>query len=1283
MDQLMKRWVITSLITLCVLILIAIGLLPTILSSDGGKAFIERQIENSMGGRVSIGDLSLSWTGEQRIDKFSLDDQKGFRFGFDELTSDCSFWSILFRSGSVGETYIASPWIAMQAKPIVPKTRREEQVLKEKKKAKSLWSDYSGKLTLDNGRMDVTSGGRSLMRMEGLKLEFDAPKSSKLYSIIAQGQTRQNDLQGSFNINTKVSRWIEGVATVSNFPVGGLDQMIGVFKPTYQGFLLAALGDTLNLNLKADASGSSQRMDLGVRSPRLLVDLNGNFQDKLLTLTEAGRIAWTVKPEIFNFFVKKVQLQSDAQIELRLSSATLPMTKRGLNWSDLAAQGNLYFSGGNLFLEEIKQAVGINELSADFQTKKLQDSLALTFRSTMRYNASSEGQVSGSAMIQNFLEKNRSFPRYDLKIDNLPLALIDTWKKSEYVKYLGQNISGRLMKSSEAMVISARTPLLQLQEAELTITDVARLIQPTTLSYVLGPNIYDQLIRPITLGGQVNSLSVPIEGGRLNFASMDFDMNVTGQNMGLQNLFALGSATLPFINLDLKGKGIEDVQFVGTSRLDFSPKTWGLSLIGSEVGVKTSGRFSWDDELEASPFLMQFDGRKFKSTLEAAIEKSALILKKPLKIDFLLEPDQINSILSKESEYPLLSKPTPFQLEIKPSRLPLKETAFDSLAIKGSGTIDNLAMYSPKSGFPFNFKDVKVDFDLDGKKKQQMIRFDAHALENGKEAGSLGLELNSSEGAKSLIQSPSNVKATLKDFSSQIADVFLGTRGQLPDMIGPTLNLNYQLAKQSDRENIDLKINSRDLDLDGSFSASDKFELRSSRKPLKIRWTLSEKSYDAFQRWRKPGVPETPNNLLFEIDGSSQLKIQVAPLVMPLKKSTGGFPKVDLNLYRSLFDANIRIDDLTLKQGRTGDLTKLNRFDLDIDKKSLGNMPMAFKFNGNVQPHAKGGSGRIKGNGKLENFLSPEGNLDLSNVTTEIHADIKNLPSIFLDALSRLDKDGGYPPSAFLGDLFNATFDADIQKSQGTVSMDIDATGCRATFSGTVSDGVIYLLEPLKAAFTVTPELNRILERSAKLVVAAMEKPIILFISPKGFAVPLKNLHIRNMNFNYGQLDLGQILCKNVGSANDVSTLFKTEGDKNTSFWFAPMEFNVRQGNMYVDRTEILYNHAYQVCLWGDINFVRRYVDMTLGLTAQALASALGIGGLDSDYVLKVPVEGPFNNIDIDTGAATGKIAFLVARKQIAPQAGIWGQVFGAIGDLADDQSDVPPPKPPFPWQKN
>lgn len=265
-------------------------------------------------------------------------------------------------------------------------------------------------------------------------------------------------------------------------------------------------------------------------------------------------------------------------------------------------------------------------------------------------------------------------------------------------------------------------------------------------------------------------------------------------------------------------------------------------------------------------------------------------------------------------------------------------------------------------------------------------------------------------------------------------------------------------------------------------------------------------------------------------------------------------------MYASRFDANMRIGNLKLKEGRSGTLTELQAFDFDIAKPHVGNTPLTFKFDGNVSPYGKGGRGKILGTGMLETSFLARSSLDFSNVTTSIHAQIKNLPSVFVDALSKLDASSTFPPSAFLGDLFNAKFDAEVKKSQGKVTMDIDASACKALFDGIISDEVLYLNQPLKAVFTVTPQLNDVLDKSADLVVVAMEKPITLYVDDKGFTVPLKNLHIRNMSFNYGQLDLGQLICKNVGSAEDVGSLFKMSNSGNISLWFAPSEFNMKGG---------------------------------------------------------------------------------------------------------------------------
>ena len=85
---------------------------------------------------------------------------------------------------------------------------------------------------------------------------------------------------------------------------------------------------------------------------------------------------------------------------------------------------------------------------------------------------------------------------------------------------------------------------------------------------------------------------------------------------------------------------------------------------------------------------------------------------------------------------------------------------------------------------------------------------------------------------------------------------------------------------------------------------------------------------------------------------------------------------------------------------------------------------------------------------------------------------------------------------------------------------------------------------------------------------------------------------------------------------------------------------------MECERTEIMIAQTYQVCIWGDLKFPSQKVDMVLGLTAGCLRAAFGIKNLPDDYVLQIPMKGPMNDVKIDSGKATAKIAALLLWQQ-------------------------------------
>ncbi|MCP5505871.1 MAG: hypothetical protein H7A38_03185 [Chlamydiales bacterium] len=1251
-----NRLLLGALIAVLVLLLLFFLSIPTLISSDAGTRFIVRMVENKTGGQLFVKDLSLGWFSDQEIEELHFIEKGGGSLQFDHLTSSVSFWNLIFRSGSIGTTRIQNPKMTIPSDTQVKTPSEKEKKETPQKEKVPFWDRLSGHLIVNNG---------SIQMLQGIELDVILPSKNKISSLSLSGTSTG----GSFSANGTYDDIFVGNGSFNNFPVSVLDYFIALFKPKYEKLVLAALGNTLNGSFSSTKEGM---ITLSVRTPRLFVDLSPTYKSKTFVFGSGGRCAWTIKPEVFNTFSQELLLETAAQNELEIESATLSLESP----KSAALEGTFSFSDGVFLSKKVNERIAVQSFTTTFSTDHLEKGIALSLRGTLS-NAALQGSVSIGAP----LDEERSFPSINLNIDDFPLSLLDSLTKQSTSTYLGKTFSGKIQKSDKALSLSGQTPLLQLSPISLSMNGDATLTSPSSFEYLVTPALYEGLARDFPIKGTLNQLRVPLEREALALKDASFDLSVNAGAISFKDLLSLGGATLPNLRATLKGTSLEDVEFKGSSPLQFQEKTLGESIFGRSLSLNLDAVAKVRKEFEISPLNLTLDGAKFKGRIEAAIEKNLFLLKKALSATLLLEPDQINPILAKDQEYPLLTNPTPLTLEIKPSQIPLKGADLSALSIQGKGTIATLSMVNPSNRYPFEFKEVELDFDVDGKKKHHTIRFEGQALEDQAAAGKLSLLLQGTGKIGDLIKSPSLIRGELSDFSSQIADVFFKTRGQLPDMVGEMVNLSYIMEKSGEKQTIDLSLKSPHLTLDGSFIAAETLELRSPRKPLKIHWDLTEQGYDAYRRWRGAGKPLESNNALFTIMGTGKLNISVAPFSVPLKERGEGFPKPDFNLYGSRFDASLRIDDLKLRETRSGAITELRSFDFDLAKPSVGNTPLAFKFNGNVIPQGRVGQGKVQGTGKLQDFLSPAGTFDPSNVTTEIHAQIKNLPSVFADALSKLDTSSIFPPSAVLGDQLNASFDAEIKQSQGKVAMHLDASACKASFNGFLSNGVLYLNEPLKAIFTITPQLNEALDKAADLIVVAMEKPITLDIHDEGFQVPLKNLHIRNMNFNFGQLDLGQIIVKDVGSAEDVSSLFKMNESGNKSIWFAPAIFNMKGGKMYVDRTEILYNKAYQVCLWGQVKFPSRKVDMTLGLTAQALRAALGIQGIDDNYVLKVPVRGPFGNVKIDKGAGASKIAFLLARKHLAPQTGIFGQVLGAAIDLADDQSDVPPPRPPFPWQ--
>ena len=483
-------------------------------------------------------------------------------------------------------------------------------------------------------------------------------------------------------------------------------------------------------------------------------------------------------------------------------------------------------------------------------------------------------------------------------------------------------------------------------------------------------------------------------------------------------------------------------------------------------------------------------------------------------------------------------------------------------------------------------------------------------------------------------------------------------------------------------KNIDLNFRSEKLKAKGFFQVSDKeLTLKSSKDPLVIDWKGSKELWNVFASLQKKNLFK--KEVSFKGVGDFSLKAKATELTLPVKEKGRWVPQFDFNPYLSLFEIGLVLQDLKLSDKHSKILSELKELDLKLSKPRKGG-DLSFDMSGEVRDLEQGKDlATIDFKGDFKQFFTPDGSLDFKNLSTSIKGNVSHLPSIYLDALMSFSIDSDFLPSTVFGTFFNARVDGEIEKAKGHFNLAVKASALEANISSEIRDGMVFLNRPLIAKMKITEKFTHTLAANAKMTVIPKDEPITVEISPRGFYIPFKDFQLKKANFSYARIDLGKLYFQNSGNMREMSDIFKIDSYKEatTSIWAAPMEMRMRDGLMYIERTEILYNNAYEVAIWGDINFKTRYVDMILGLTAQSLRAAFGIRKLDPDYVLKVPIEGPFGEAEVNKKVAISKIALLIGQKHLVPQNSIWGGILGAVGKALDNQSDVPKAKPPFPWQ--
>lgn len=802
--------------------------------------------------------------------------------------------------------------------------------------------------------------------------------------------------------------------------------------------------------------------------------------------------------------------------------------------------------------------------------------------------------------------------------------------------------------------LSASSPVFNLSNLHFLENGSLKLMKPASITYQITPEMINSfspekkmaLKTPVTLQGTIHELSIPVNRNKLpDFENMVGLLSLQMNDISFSRFHDLVGVDFKQPAFDIKINELDSIEITGKTLVNISQGDSIYSIIGGNVNM------TFDivaDAIDGS--LPKIDVSLLGTDINAKIlAKLTLshnfVFTEPLTVDLKFDTGVVNSILSKHKYSPRLLNSTPLHMEINPDRN----------GFRGNGSVAQMTLVSQNGQHQFYLKEIDLNGNLNQKTKALDIDFSAKAFDQSKPSGMV-------KGSFALQdQKMTNGTIQVDDFSTLILDSMLSMNQELSQIIGNIVDMQLNMGND-----FDLSAKSPLLEVTGRFNLDKGISLKGSRSPLKVAWTMTNEGYAAIGRLRN-SRSATPLTLT----RPAQIEFYLTSLNVPMNAQ--GM----CEWMQALFDGQLSIDQVSFKEPNQSQVTTLNNFILEGSKKKAGS-PFAFDLNSSIS------SGKVNARGTISNYTDAKGDLNFDKLATDITGRAVNLPTLFTDALFQFLGLGNTPPSAFLGPKLNVSFQNNLADGSGRLLLEIDATNCTATIDSAIANGVMYLNSPIQAQLKITDDLNRVLLRNMALVIQSASNPLSLYIDTRGFALPIKNYRLQNVRIGFGRLDFGQMVVRNAGNPSEVSSLFKLDVGRDSliDLWFAPCDFTLHNGVLDIERTEILFEKAYEVAILGNVDLVRQYVKMTVGLSEQSLRATLGIKDVPQNYVLPIAFTGPYGNVRLHKEEATAKIALLIAGKAGQKQGGIFGNVLGILGQLAQDQSSIPPAKHPFPWEK-
>ncbi len=1321
------RWVGIGVIGLLAVLVLLLGLAPTILSTDFGRRLLTGAIGNAIQGSVTIDELALRWFGGQRIGGLTLRDPQGTAVvTLVELSTDLSLLDAVRGRFALGRTQIRGV-----TADIVVDERGDNNLGKAVAPTESssgagpVVIPFTGSIELRDSRVGVTAPGIAPVVFEQLQGAVEFVPDQRLVTVELGGRSRQGDSAGEFRVTgravdvvsadgrlTPADAAIELQAQARDLPLEGIDGAFGL-----RGLLAAALGQRANLTAQATGTADTQRITINADAPKASLALTGVVREQRFELTQPAVARLTLTPALVTVLAEQVpsaslpQLAAEVPLVLTVERCTLPLSTFQLGAmavrAELLADKPVVLTGlagaGNFTVKQLSASVASERLRSSVDLALSGDLITDGNKGALRLQGNLSDLFDGEDRLR--LDTLRADVTADL--DGVPTAMVDQLAGQDglLVDLLGPRLSvGATVRSADAgqldAVLNIDAGPLTAKDIGFTIQDTIALSRPAEIRYALGL-AGKRLLEPITVTPPA-PLVVRIErlvAPRPKAGEPLFQPDKTGVRAALDasrlQLAGIGGpepVTFDALHVDINADTLARVRIAGSTQLQQPAGGLLSELAASPLAVRINGTggLAADGALNAAQGTVEVSSQQLNAHLAVQSDpgSGAMRLVEPAAITFSLTPALLPRLGVGGPEAAMLAAPAPVDLQVTRLDLPLAEVSLAAVSTSFTARVAGLALRDDPRMPGAAINDLVVNGEFDGPGAAATIGARAGTAVAGATApGSLAIDARLThllrDGAIDPTAAAVDATARITQLPTAVVEAFGDMPGTLVPLLGETLNVDgaAKLAGDDKRAGtVELKARSANLVLDAGLKVDEALSLN---RPATARLTLTPQGYAALTSAAGANPRQEP--VRYVLRERTTVDAVIDDLRWPL--GAAGF-----DASRAGLQATLKLPQLALTDRQTGGAVSVDALQLALRGPNLA-QPIELNAVGEVRgaaakgvPPAAEGAGRLTVNGRVVNALTPEGRFNGAGMSLQLDGRLERFPVALLDTL--LTSEGML--LAALGENLDLQLAANLVRMAGPLSLQLRSSNAASDIKAELREQGLVLVEPLTAQMGVNPALGK--QLLAKIhpifeTTQGSDRPLRLQINRDGVLIPVKDFEFAKVVIPQVVVDPGKLTLQSgwllkgiIGLAQQVGALGSTARDQWIA-WFTPAVFQVRDGKIaYTRRLDVLLDKNLHLGTWGVTDVSNDRVDLTLAFMDDTLAKVFKLTVNPGD-AFRIPITGALSAPSVDFGKATLEIARLKGQERLIRKDSLTGALVGALAGTAVGGGPIPQASvSPLPW---